>query len=173
MKVFLDIDGVMVHGNPNKKVEIAEDGFYVFLDQAIAVFNSIPVEEIILSTSHKNRFTLIQWEEILRNRGLRFDKLSKIESESLTRSRRVEIEWWLAEKKYDINEVIILDDDKTLNGLVSNLKDRVVLTSSYRGLCEDDLSVIQSILNKSNTYQLLNVSNKVAEDTDFYESNIS
>ncbi|MGL4581553.1 MAG: HAD domain-containing protein, partial [Flavobacterium sp.] len=110
MRVFLDIDGVMVHGNPNKRVEMAEDGFYVFLDEAVDVFNTIPVEEIILSTSHKNRFTLEQWKELLTNRGLQFDKVSRVESESLTRSRREEIMWWIAKKSYDTNEIIILDD---------------------------------------------------------------
>ncbi|MCC9043455.1 hypothetical protein LNQ81_12315 [Myroides sp. M-43] len=69
MRVFLDIEGVMVHSNPNKRVEMAEDGFYAFLDEAVDVFNTIPVEEIILSTSHKNRFTLEQWNELLKDRG--------------------------------------------------------------------------------------------------------
>ena len=169
MRVFLDIDGVMVHGNPNKRVEMAEDGFYVFLDEAVDVFNTIPVEEIILSTSHKNRFTLEQWNELLKNRGLQFDKVSRIESESLTRSRRDEIMWWIAKRSYDTNEIIILDDDKTLNGLAPFLKERVVLTSSFRGLCNSDIPSISSIISKSTTYQILNTTNNVAEDTVDYK----
>ncbi|WP_353100409.1 HAD domain-containing protein [Myroides odoratus] len=78
MKVFLDIDGVMVHGNPQKKVEIAEDGFYVFMTKAIAIFNQIEVDEIILSTSHRNRFSIAEWSALLKIRGLKFSKLTKM-----------------------------------------------------------------------------------------------
>ena len=30
MKLFLDIDGVLVHANPMRKVEFDDDGFYKF-----------------------------------------------------------------------------------------------------------------------------------------------
>jgi hypothetical protein len=146
MKVFLDIDGVMVHGNPHKQVEIAEDGFYVFLDRAVNIFNTIQAEEIILSTSHKNRFPISQWIELLRNRGLQFVNLSRIESDSLYVSRKQEIEDWIVKNNYNFNDIIILDDDKTLNSLPPALKERLVLTSSYKGLCIDDVSSIQAIL---------------------------
>lgn len=169
MKVFLDIDGVMVHGNPNKRVEMAEDGFYVFLNEAVTIFNTISVDEIILSTSHKNRFTLEQWNELLKNRGLQFDKVSRIESEPLTRSRREEIMWWITKMRYDTKEIIIIDDDKTLNGLAPFLKERVVLTSSFRGLCNSDIPSVLSITSKSTTYQILNTTNNVAEDTVEYK----
>ncbi|MHC5226560.1 HAD domain-containing protein [Ignatzschineria sp. LJL83] len=60
MKLFLDIDGVMVHANPHRTVEHEEDGFYRFNLQAIEALNMLikemNIEEIILSTSHRFNF---------------------------------------------------------------------------------------------------------------------
>ncbi|WP_276878194.1 HAD domain-containing protein, partial [Chryseobacterium joostei] len=64
MKVFLDIDGVMVHANPYKKVDMEEDGFYKFNKNAVDAINSIDYNEIeiILSTSHRFRFNIQAWK---------------------------------------------------------------------------------------------------------------
>eukprot|EP01133_Synstelium_polycarpum_P016562 gene16562-19680_t len=40
MIFFLDIDGVMVHANPHKPVELEEDGFYKFNPVAFFYMNS-------------------------------------------------------------------------------------------------------------------------------------
>lgn len=149
MKVFLDIDGVMVHGNPHKKVEIAEDGFYVFMTKAIEVFNQINTEEIILSTSHKNRFEIDEWTDMFKRRGLRFSKISKIMNNSLYSSRREDIENHIKTFNMNISDIIIIDDDKSLHSLNTHLKERVVITSSYRGLGDYELGIIAKIMEKA------------------------
>ena len=135
MKVFLDIDGVMVHANPHKLVEMEEDGFYKFRPTAISILNSISNAEIILSTSHRFRFSINEWIEIFRNRGIQFNSLSIIEIEpSIKISRREEIEEWINKNQYDCNDLLIIDDDKSLNELPIHLKNRLILTNSYIGL---------------------------------------
>ncbi|WP_390882594.1 hypothetical protein [Chryseobacterium paludis] len=56
----------MVHANPYKKVDIEKDGFYKFNDAAITIINSLYDFniEIILSTSHRFRFTISEWKNI-------------------------------------------------------------------------------------------------------------
>lgn len=135
MKVFLDIDGVMVHANPHKLVEMEEDGFYKFKPIAVSIINSINNAEIILSTSHRFRFSVVQWIEMFRNRGVQFDSLSIVDIQpSFKTSRKDEIEEWINRNQYNYKEILIIDDDKSLNELSEPLKNRLVLTNSYVGL---------------------------------------
>jgi len=136
MKVFLDIDGVMVHGNPYKKVDMEEDGFYKFNANAVDAINSINYDiEIVLSTSHRFRFDIKAWKNIFQKRNIRFKEISIIDLKLNPKlSRREEIEEWINENNFNPNDLIIIDDDKSLNGLPEILKRRLVLTDSYIGL---------------------------------------
>lgn len=138
MKFFLDIDGVMVHANPHKKVELAEDGFYKFNSVAVQVLKSVVLttkDEIILSTSHRYRYNLTEWRSIFKTRGLSLKKISILGLPVQTKSeRRVEIITWINQKHLEPSEIVIIDDDKSLNDLPSYLKERLVLTNSYVGL---------------------------------------
>lgn len=141
MKIFLDIDGVMVHANPHKLVDMEEDGFYKFNINAINAINSFDFKnvEIILSTSHRFRFSKKQWKIIFRSRGLNFEKIS-IMNISLEHRipRKMEIESWIIEHKYKPQDIIIIDDDKSLNSLSAEYKSRLVLTNSFTGLNSKD-----------------------------------
>ncbi|MEJ5103881.1 HAD domain-containing protein [Chryseobacterium sp. MYb328] len=144
MKIFLDIDGVMVHSNPYKKVDMEEDGFYKFNANAIDVINSIDDLEIILSTSHRFRFDIQEWKNIFQRRNIKFKEISimnlKLDSKF---SRREEIEKWINDNKIDPDDLIIIDDDKSLNGLPDNLKRRLILTDPYIGLNNAALQNLQ------------------------------
>ncbi|AZA77003.1 hypothetical protein EG347_05515 [Chryseobacterium sp. G0186] len=135
MRLFLDIDGVMVHANPYKKVDMEEDGFYKFNANAIDVINSIDDLEIILSTSHRFRFDIQEWKNIFQRRNIKFKEISSINLKLDSKfSRREEIEKWINDNHIDPKDLIIIDDDKSLNGLPKNLKTRLILTDSYIGL---------------------------------------
>lgn len=147
MKIFLDIDGVMVHANPSKKLEFDNDGFYKFNKSAIVALqeicnnNSNSVNEVILSTSHRFRFSILEWKQIFSSRGLKINEISRIETSiDYKKSRKVEILNWISERNLDIDDVIIIDDDKSLNGLSEKMKKRLVLTNPYIGL---DNSIVQ------------------------------
>jgi hypothetical protein len=45
-------------------------------------------------------------------------------------------------------EIVIIDDDKSLNELPQALKSRLVLTSPYSGLTEKNLHILKNILNR-------------------------
>lgn len=147
MKVFLDIDGVMVHANPHRKVEMEEDGFYKFKSVAVSAINTIEKAEIILSTSHRHRFSIEQWEIMFESRGIIFSEITIIEDDySIHISRKEEIENWIDTHHIDYEDLIIIDDDKSLNDLKKELKERLVLTSSYVGL-NDDIEIRKILLS--------------------------
>ena len=139
MKLFLDIDGVMVHANPHKQVEMEDDGFYKFNHKAVDALNSVDHTniELVLSTSHRFRFNLSQWKHIFNKRGIKFDKISIINQDLNHKySRKTEIEKWITDHHINSNDVIIIDDDKSLNALPESLKKRLILTDPYIGLID-------------------------------------
>ncbi|MDE5448386.1 hypothetical protein BAX94_03850 [Elizabethkingia meningoseptica] len=139
MKLFLDIDGVMVHANPHKQVEMEDDGFYKFNHTAVDVLNSVDHTsiEVILSTSHRFRFNIKQWKLIFHKRGINFNKISILKQDiNHQNSRRFEIEKWITDHNIDSHDIVIVDDDKSLNGLPENLKKRLILTNPYTGLTD-------------------------------------
>jgi hypothetical protein len=147
MKFFLDIDGVMVHGNPHKCVEMEADGFYKFSAIAVEILKSLiykTKDELILSTTHRFRFDIKQWKEIFKNRGL-FAKNVSIVNLPLDNkwTRKMEIQYWIDEHNLLPEDLVIIDDDKSLNDLPDGLKKRLVLTNSYIGLNNaEDLSKV-------------------------------
>ncbi len=144
MKLFLDIDGVLVHGNPHRKVEQDEDGFYRFnpksVDALQYLLKKYPIDEFILSSSHRFRFDLDEWLKIFARRGIFISKISRIETlmEPKT-SRYHEIYQWIQYHKLSLDEFIILDDDSSLNALPSTIKKRLILTRPYVGLMKEDI----------------------------------
>lgn len=142
MKIFLDIDGVMVHANPQRCVKIDDsDGFYQFNDIAIELLNSIKFKhiEFILSTSHRFRYSKSEWSNIFKRRGIKFDSIDILDVSLDKRySRRLEIEEWICINEYEPMDLIIIDDDKSLNSLPIEYKSRFYLTNSYTGMNSKD-----------------------------------
>ncbi|MCI0922550.1 HAD domain-containing protein [Sphingobacterium rhinopitheci] len=178
MIFFLDIDGVMVHANPHKQVEIEEDGFYKFNSLAVSIINaaiSKKKDEIVLSTSHRFKYDVLKWKEIFKSRGIAVNKISIIENNNEFNvkrlTRRCEIEQWIEYKQLDTDDFVIIDDDKSLNDLPQYIKDRLVLTSSYRGLAEFDL--LGDILHQTNSKYMRFVDNssKVVAELKITEKN--
>ena len=159
MLVFLDIDGVMAPAKSWQRPDILEDGFVDFSSKAVTVLQDIltqnPNSTIILTTSHKSRFSLSQWKIIFERRGLNVNKLESLNDNTNFQSRKVEILNW-----FDSNDIhedfIIIDDDKSLNDLPTFYKDRLILTSSLVGLNESHRADIQDIVNTQLNLSLVN-----------------
>ena len=159
MLVFLDIDGVMAPAKSWQRPDILEDGFVDFSSKAVSVLQDIlaqnPNSTIILTTSHKSRFSLSQWKIIFERRGLNVNKLESLNDNTDFQSRKVEILNW-----FDSNDIhedfIIIDDDKSLNDLPTFYKDRLILTSSLVGLNESHRADIQDIVNTQLNLSLVN-----------------
>jgi HAD domain in Swiss Army Knife RNA repair proteins len=149
MLIFLDIDGVMVSAKSWKSPELLNDGFPAFSLKAVRVLQNLISEDttVMLTTSHKSRFTIEEWKAIFQKRGLQVSILKSLSDNINCLSRKDEVLNW-----FNLNNVsedfIIIDDDKSLNGLPSFLKDRLILTSSLIGLTESHLDEIKSVLSQ-------------------------
>ena len=155
----MDIDGVMAPAKSWQRPDILEDGFVDFSSKAVRVLQDILAQNtdttIILTTSHKSRFSLSQWKIIFERRGLNVNKLESLNDNTNFQSRKVEILNWFVSN--DIHEdFIIIDDDKSLNDLPKFYKDRLVLTSTLIGLNEVHWAQIQAIVSTQLNLSLVN-----------------
>ncbi|MCK6610748.1 MAG: hypothetical protein L6Q78_06870 [Bacteroidia bacterium] len=149
MLVFLDIDGVMVPAKSWESPQVLSDGFYKFSDRAVRVLQSLISDHtiIMLTTSHKSRFTITEWKNIFNLRDIKVNNFRKLDDNVTSKNRKEEILSWVNVNGVP-NDFIILDDDKTLNSLPDFLKDRLILTNSTVGLTEAHYDEILSKLNK-------------------------
>jgi hypothetical protein len=144
MLIFLDIDGVMVPAKSWKSPELLNDGFPAFSEVAIRAFQSLLTEDttVVLTTSHKSRFSLDSWKNIFENRMLSVCKLESLEENKGFLSRKEEIMNWFKLNAIK-DDFLIIDDDKSLNDLPRHLKENLILTSPMIGLTERDLDNVK------------------------------
>lgn len=148
MKIFLDIDGVMVPAKGWLKPEILEDGFPAFSKKAIQALKTLltPHAEVILTTSHRFNFTVDQWIQIFSNRNLQLNQIDILPVCSKAKSRKDEIVNWF-ELNYNGDNFLIIDDDSSVEDLPSQLKKRLIKTSPHIGLTEELINqILQSTL---------------------------
>jgi len=139
MLILLDIDGVMVPAASWKAPELLEDGFPNFSNKAVNGLRRIISETgatILLTTSHKSRYSVSSWRNIFAHRGI-YTAISKLNNHSHNKhkSRKEEVLSWIKKNKGDDN-FIIIDDDKSLNDLPLDIKRKLILTSPLIGLNE-------------------------------------
>ena len=152
MLVLLDIDGVMVPATSWKKPEFLNDGFSAFSPRAINGLQKIISEtnaSVVLSTSHKFKYTLPQWKNMFQQRGIVISDIDRLEDNLTYLTRKEEILHWVNNNP-DIENYVIIDDDKSLNGLPVSLKSRLVLTSPMVGLTDESAMQAIEILQKPN-----------------------
>ncbi|RZJ71275.1 HAD domain-containing protein [Flavobacterium sp.] len=150
MLLLLDIDGVMVPTTTWKPSEILSDGFANFNSRAKNSLQTIidrTGTSILLTTSHKSRFDISEWMEIFRNRGIIAD-IDILRSNNDYLTRKDEIIRWFTEANTS-ESFVILDDDKSLNGLPNHLKSKAIITSGTVGLTPDQAEeAIQILTNQ-------------------------
>jgi len=154
MLILLDIDGVMIPANSWKKPEFLEDGFPMFNMRSVRALQRIIAEtnaSILLTTSHKTKYKVAEWRDLLKLRGINAKSIHRLTSNSLIVSRRDEILDWYTKKHMPNEEFVIIDDDKMLNSLPSNIKNNLILTSPSVGLTDDLADEAIAILQKKIT----------------------
>jgi hypothetical protein len=150
MLIYLDIDGVMVPANSWRKLEILKDGFPEFSPRAVNALNKILSKsnaDIVLTTSHKHRYTLVDWISIFKNRNINIKTISRLPENKNHLNRKNELLNWFTDKNLSKN-FIIIDDDKSLNSLPDFLKDKLVQTSASVGLTDFLADETIKIINK-------------------------
>ncbi|MBL0911996.1 MAG: hypothetical protein IBJ09_06440 [Bacteroidia bacterium] len=136
MKIFLDIDGVMVPAMPWRRPELLTDGFPAFSQKASDTLSNIlqaTGAEVVFTTSHKSLYSLPEWQSIFSLRGIELQKVSTLPENNTHQSRKEELLQWFTHHPPAEN-FVILDDDRSLNALPPELKKHVVLTGSTVGL---------------------------------------
>lgn len=149
MLILLDIDGVMVSGASWKRPEILEDGFFAFEPNAARALQKIISQTgatILLTSSHKTRYTRLQWMNIFKVRNINVSEIDFLPTDTLKMTRKEEIMAWFDTKSND-ERFVIIDDDKSLNSLPPVIKERFVLTSSLAGLTDELATEAISILD--------------------------
>ena len=140
MIILLDLDGVLIPAKSWIKPDILNDGFPSFSVGAITTLNKIINNhtKIILTTSHRNNYSISEWIDIFSNRGIIISDLSIL---PYTDSRIDGIKDWCSKNTEDF---IIIDDDKSLNDLPFNIKKNLIQTISFIGLREEDINLYQN-----------------------------
>lgn len=149
MLILLDIDGVMIPAKSWSAPPVLEDGFSVFNAKSVDALNQIierSKADILLTTSHKGRFTIDKWISIFENRGVVVNGLDRLSIMHSQISRKEEITNWFSNTN-NVDDFVILDDDSSLNGLSPFLKTRLVLTKPLIGLTNAHIEESLRILN--------------------------
>jgi len=149
MLFFLDIDGVMVPAKGWKSPEFLNDGFPAFSNKATRTLQGLISKEdtVMLTTSHKSKFSIEEWKSIFKNRGINVEKIKSLPENFNNLSRKDEIVNWFNVNNVEDNFVII-DDDKSLNELPDFLKENLIQTSPYIGLTEEHIEIIKPVSHK-------------------------
>jgi len=150
MIIFLDIDGVMVVAKSWQKMEILHDGFPAFSKNSIATLQKILDKKvkIIITSSHKSKFSIEELKCIFLNRGLKIDELQKLPDNNSFLSRKDEITRWLGQNQ--INEdFVIIDDDSSLYDLPDTIKRFLIHTNPTIGLIPDHLNQLRDLFENS------------------------
>ena len=148
MKLFLDIDGVMVPAKGYKLPELLPDGFPAFSSKATKALSNLIDKynaDVVLTTSHKSKYTIEEWKEIFRNRNVLLQGLESLPANvgNLTRMEEI-LEWFKCNAAPAA--FVILDDDKALNALPAYLKEYLVLTSPYVGLTDEHVEQVEKMM---------------------------
>ena len=149
VRIFLDIDGVMVPARGWEKPVLWEDGFPAFSPKAVQALSEIvrSGDTVVLTTSHRTRFTVEQWKRIFLHRGLPLESMELLPENPSNRNRREELQHWFHVNRQE-EPFLIIDDDKSLRDLPPSLKDRWIETSPYVGLTPALVSVVEGEVSR-------------------------
>lgn len=151
MLILLDIDGVLIHAKLWKKLEILSDGFPKFDNQAAQNLQKIinkTEASIVLTTSHKHKYSNAEWEEIFKIREILAD-IDCLDNNIDNLSRKDEIMKWV--DKNSSENYVIIDDDKSLNDLPVQIKNKLVLVNGMVGIDYNATELAILILSSSNS----------------------
>jgi len=132
--LILDLDGVLITTPPWKQDTMHSDGYSEFNESCINNLNRLLtlVEfDIWLSSTRRTTKTLTEFNLIFKNRELRNKIVGFLPEYSCCKSRKEEVIKFIDE--YKISDFLIIDDDKSLNGLEDILKENLVLTELMKG----------------------------------------
>lgn len=132
--LILDLDGVLITTPTWKADEMDADGYSEFNKICVDNLNKLLEQfdfEIWLSSTRRTVKTLKEFNEIFKNRNIESQIKGYLPEYKECKTRKDEIIRFLEEFK--ISDFLIIDDDKSLNGLDENHKKKLILTELHRG----------------------------------------
>ncbi|MBU2930169.1 HAD domain-containing protein [Winogradskyella psychrotolerans] len=146
--LILDLDGVLLT-NPSWKADrIHSDGYSEFNESCVENLNrllTLAEFDIWLSSTRRTVKTLTEFNLIFKNRGIKKAIVGFLPKYSHCRNRKEEILNFITEFK--TSDFLIIDDDKSLNGLESEIKKKLILTVLTKGF---DSEKLKEAINKIN-----------------------
>ncbi len=145
MLLFLDIDGVMVSGAGWKTPANLEDGFPMFSPKAVDALKQLVSKNthVVLTTSHKSRFSVPEWKKIFEKRGVMINVLSCLDPNNTFRTRKDALLHWF-DTNQTVENFLIIDDDSSLHALPARLKQHLIITSPLVGLTREHLAQVRT-----------------------------
>lgn len=147
--VLLDLDGVLICTPSWKADVLAQDGYSAFDQAAVANFNTLMATitaELWLTSSRRWNKTLPELQTIFTNRGITTPLSGALPMKALGISRKLEIETFLEVYEEATTNLLILDDDKSLQNLIPAHKKYWVCTAPLVGFSTEKLAEAQAII---------------------------
>ena len=138
--MILDLDGVLIT-NPSWKADgIHSDGYSEFNESCVENLNrllTLTEFDIWLSSTRRTVKTLTDFNLIFKNRGIKNEIVGFLPEYDDCKNRKEEILKFITEFK--TADFLIIDDDKSLNGLEDGMKNRLISTEMAKGFNSEKL----------------------------------
>ncbi|PCJ64858.1 MAG: hypothetical protein COA58_11320 [Bacteroidetes bacterium] len=140
--LILDLDGVLITTPPWRADEMDSDGYSKFNMNCVNNLNtflSLSDFEIWLSSSRRTVKTLTEFNKIFENRNIKSCIHAFLPEYPDCKTRKDEILRFINEHK--TSDFLIIDDDKSLNGLEERYKEKLILTELQKGFDKEKLKL--------------------------------
>ncbi|MFS4457526.1 HAD domain-containing protein [Maribacter sp. 2304DJ31-5] len=138
--LILDLDGVLITNPSWKADQIGSDGYSKFNESCVENLNrllTLAEFDIWLSSTRRTVKTLTEFNLIFKNRGINKKIVGFLPEYSDCKNRKEEIQKFITEFK--ASDFLIIDDDKSLNGLENGIKESLILTELTKGFNSEKL----------------------------------
>ena len=124
--LILDLDGVLIINPPWKTDRIHSDGYSEFNEYCVENINrllSLTEFDIWLSSTRRTVKTLTEFNLIFKNRGIKNQIVGFLPEYTDCKNRKEEVQKFISE--FNTSDFLIIDDDKSLNGIESKIKENL------------------------------------------------
>ncbi len=150
--LILDLDGVLITTPMWKADEIDSDGYSKFNEDCVTNLNNLLSNydfEIWLSSTRRTVKKLNEFNQIFKNRNIIRSISGFLPEYPDCKTRKEEIVKFIEEFKF--KDFLIIDDDKSLNGLDQIHKEKLILTELQKGFNMEKLELaIEKIKKEHN-----------------------
>ncbi|WP_046745609.1 HAD domain-containing protein [Kordia zhangzhouensis] len=140
MHLILDLDGVLIT-NPSWEADrIHSDGYSDFNESCVENLNrllTLAEFDIWLSSTRRTVKSLTEFNLIFKNRGIKNKIVGFLPEYMNCKNRKEEVLKFIVE--FELSYFLIIDDDKSLNGLENEIKEKLILTELTKGFNSEKL----------------------------------